>query len=1035
VAKLPAVRTRLASITKLVLSESVKWGVMTLVKTAVSFFQLVLICMDMYDIPLSSTARRFFAAFSVVNIDLFQLLRVECIAKFDFYQTSAAFAAAVIVVEVIAFVCAGCRQWKKNASLGGRKGSQRWETVLVGALLFCYSPVSAQVFKTFTCTQISSKSFLSADLDLECSTSAHSSAVGFAVFAVLMISIGLPLFHFYSVYKHHQQAFQHEGDYTLRALGSGLSIYNVVNSDYTFDMWFWDCIDLAKQFLLICIGALLPRGSVVQIAVAVFIMFAYVALLMLYLPYRQHQTFGLLANMLLLCTLYLGMLLKIKSQMDTGSGIQESVESGKSTGLFDGFSVELIESILIVGASVVFLVFFVKILRFALHIALKRRSLHEFNQQLEHKSIVLFDSEFDDCLVDYEDITILEAIGIGAAGTVSRAKWKGKEIAVKVVSLSLLVLNPFTSSGAMGEQLEEVKNEARILSGVRHANIVHFYGVAFNHSSIELQLLILLELCTHSLKDEIEVATAEGKSLTWNQKLRYLLDIARGMQCLHERNILHRDLKPGNCLMASSEKDGYSSVKVADFGTSKITPTDSRSSTMTSNIGTPIYMAPELMTMERRLDKVDTAEAVRVDVYSFGVTMFSVCAQAKPYAEPTFAQLNMWTLRDRIVGGYRPSIPLATLASAPYVAISLMKKCWHKDPASRPASFREISAALRDCMEAVEQLAEKEVVDTRFNTSMIKMRTLTMSKRTPFKCSTATSVDADSAQAAKDAYRQIKEKFSGSPPTVIIMHCTCTHDVEQVAKTLHKLAPSSLICGGTSCSTVMSGTTSHRDSHTALALFAITDPDGHYALAAGKSSSTQEAERSCRSQIDSLPAHTANEDKIPSLVLSILSVGTEESVLKGVEKALGPVPVFGGSSADNNMDASWRQVSAAATTPTVTQHGFSLLLMWPSVETFVRLTSLHKKTGREGTVTGVAKDNPRKIMTIDGRPATEVYNDWTSGAIGDELALNEWDVSNITANTGGRDEMPPKLVGNVLAASTNFPLGLIRPGNNSHQSE
>jgi hypothetical protein len=350
-----------------------------------------------------------------------------------------------------------------------------------------------------------------------------------------------------------------------------------------------------------------------------------------------------------------------------------------------------------------------------------------------------------------------------------------------------------------------------------------------------------------------------------------------------------------------------------------------------------------------------------------------------------------------------------------------------QDPKSRPASFREIYAALRDCAEAVEELAEKEVVDTRFTHSMMKMKAIRKSARTAFKCCTAISVDANSDRAARGAYEQIEEQLGGLVPTLILMHCTSTHDVERLAQTLHTLAPSSLVCGGTSSSTVMSGTTSYRDSSTSLVLFAIIDPDGHYALAAGAVSSMEEVERSCKAQIASLPADTASEDMVPRLVVSVLAPGTEETVLKGVENALGPVPVFGGSSADNELDSSWRQVSAAPATPVVTtENGFSLLLMWPSVETFVRLTSLHKKTAHAGTVTAVAEGNHRRIMTIDHQPASEVYDRWTAGAIGDELASD-----NRLANDGGgglSGEMPRRLVGNVLAASTNFPLGQTHPG-------
>jgi hypothetical protein len=526
-AKLPAAQARLKSTTKLFLSVGDQWGVIALVKITVSFYQLVLICMEMYGIPLTSACQSILSVFSVFNFDIFELLRVDCMHKFSFYQTSAAFITTIIMVEVVAFVCAGCQQRENYFYYF----ASAWEGTLIATVYFFYSPVCAQALKTFVCTQIDGEEYLSADLERNCSASGHSSAVAFAVFALIMVALGFPFFCLYSL---------HTREHRLQATGRTNLEFFV--RDYLFEMRYWEFIDIAKRGLLIGIGALLPRGSVVQIALAICTVCAYIVLLVRYRPYRQHQTFAMTASILLLGTLYLGLLLTIKTEMDKGSGIRQTGAGMETaTGLFKGFSVKFVEFMLVLCASIVFFVFIVKVARCAQHVVRTWRSLRDLNQKLDQKSIVLFDSEFDDYLVDYADITMSRVIGQGAAGVVSRGRWKGKDIAVKVQSLSIDALSSYTSSSQVEDQIDEVKNEARILSRIRHQNIVHFYGVAFKHTSIDLQLLILLELCTHSLKDEIDNA-AKTKSLTWRLKLRYLLDIAQGMQCLHEQNILHRDL-------------------------------------------------------------------------------------------------------------------------------------------------------------------------------------------------------------------------------------------------------------------------------------------------------------------------------------------------------------------------------------------------------------------------------------------------------------------------------------------------------------
>jgi serine/threonine protein kinase len=134
---------------------------------------------------------------------------------------------------------------------------------------------------------------------------------------------------------------------------------------------------------------------------------------------------------------------------------------------------------------------------------------------------------------------------------------------------------------------------------------------------------------------------------------------------------------------------------VTDFGTSKIIDLNKpKGIELTNNIGTPVFMAPELMADE---GKSSSTAAAPLDVYSFGITMYTIFAQKHPYKEPAYAELSFWTLRTKIVSGIRPTVEGA-LASAPYAAIDLMKRCWDSDPNARPASFRDICEVLLVCI-------------------------------------------------------------------------------------------------------------------------------------------------------------------------------------------------------------------------------------------------------------------------------------------------------------------------------------------------
>jgi hypothetical protein len=113
-------------------------------------------------------------------------------------------------------------------------------------------------------------------------------------------------------------------------------------------------------------------------------------------------------------------------------------------------------------------------------------------------------------------------------------------------------------------------------------------------------------------------------------------------------------------------------------------------------------MAPELMAYDQ---KQHTSSPAAIDVYSFGITMYAVLAQQHPYRDGIFRNMSMWTLRDKIEEGSRPSVD-ADLATLPYGVIALMTACWNQDPDSRPHSFREICRELNECIEQVKSNAK-----------------------------------------------------------------------------------------------------------------------------------------------------------------------------------------------------------------------------------------------------------------------------------------------------------------------------------------
>ena len=174
------------------------------------------------------------------------------------------------------------------------------------------------------------------------------------------------------------------------------------------------------------------------------------------------------------------------------------------------------------------------------------------------------------------------------------------------------------------------------------------------------------------------------KVLSGELKIRYVREICYGMRYLHSSNIIHRDLKLSNVLVVCDDV-GYSDgviCKISDFGTSRevdiqSTLSMSQSMTMTSNIGTPLYMAPEILSGVGHY-------SMKADVYSYGILMVSLWNQKPPYYEMNV--MNPSELYHGITSeGLRPHIE----SECPQSYFNLLSACLVEEPHSRP-SFDEI---------------------------------------------------------------------------------------------------------------------------------------------------------------------------------------------------------------------------------------------------------------------------------------------------------------------------------------------------------
>uniref|UniRef100_A0A5B7BWG1 non-specific serine/threonine protein kinase n=1 Tax=Davidia involucrata TaxID=16924 RepID=A0A5B7BWG1_DAVIN len=214
------------------------------------------------------------------------------------------------------------------------------------------------------------------------------------------------------------------------------------------------------------------------------------------------------------------------------------------------------------------------------------KTLASKNRQFTYAEVVSITNNFQTTL------------GKGGFGTVYLGNMKdGTQVAVKMLS----------SSSSQGSK--EFQTEAELLMRVHHRNLASFVGYCDDNNNLAL----IYEYMTNgNLKDYLSDRTAHN--LSWETRLQIAIDAAQGLEYLHhgcKPPIIHRDVKTANILLSESLD-----AKIADFGLSKVIPSDGQSHVSTTVMGTRGYLDPQYYISQRLNEKSD--------VYSFGIVLLEL---------------------------------------------------------------------------------------------------------------------------------------------------------------------------------------------------------------------------------------------------------------------------------------------------------------------------------------------------------------------------------------------------------------------------
>eukprot|EP00929_Paragymnodinium_shiwhaense_P000731 TRINITY_DN100966_c0_g1_i1.p1 TRINITY_DN100966_c0_g1~~TRINITY_DN100966_c0_g1_i1.p1 ORF type:complete len:996 (-),score=227.64 TRINITY_DN100966_c0_g1_i1:9-2996(-) len=269
---------------------------------------------------------------------------------------------------------------------------------------------------------------------------------------------------------------------------------------------------------------------------------------------------------------------------------------------------------------------------------------------------------------------ILQCLTKGQMSEVYQAMHTDTGTMVAIKRVKIFDLHPSTR--------QECETEVEMLKALDHAHLIRYY----THFMHEEDLYVVMEHAVGgTLAQKVDAARRTQKSIEEKLLWRWLYDVASALAYMHERRVLHRDVKPSHIFLGEGDLE----AKLGDFGLSKAM--SMKTQCAFSCVGTPFYMSPEI---------------VKGDGYSFGSDVWSLACTWYELAmgyPPFFRQdMDFYALGDAICAARYPALPA---------------EAWSKDfrdflsetlvvsPASRPDAQGLLNIASRQACRMAETMA------------------------------------------------------------------------------------------------------------------------------------------------------------------------------------------------------------------------------------------------------------------------------------------------------------------------------------------
>jgi serine/threonine-protein kinase len=290
----------------------------------------------------------------------------------------------------------------------------------------------------------------------------------------------------------------------------------------------------------------------------------------------------------------------------------------------------------------------------------------------------------------------LEAVlGVGGMAFVYKATNEavGRTVAIKM-------LQP--RYAAQPAIVRRFLREAKASNLVQHPNVVSVFDIATDDSGSPFIVQEFLE------GDNLfAYSQTKGGRLSVEELIEILVPIVDAVAAAHASDVIHRDIKPENVFLAN--QGGKRVPKLMDFGISKVRlRTDTDATQLGAVLGTPPYMAPELVHSAKDADP-------RSDVWAIGVTIFELLTGDYPFPGDTHGEVFQAILHKDppVLSTYARNIPTAVS--------DLVAGCLRKDPNERYENGKVLSDALAVVVEKIEnarRLREQRASTTGMTTTL-----------------------------------------------------------------------------------------------------------------------------------------------------------------------------------------------------------------------------------------------------------------------------------------------------------------------------